>query len=220
VTDGRPTFGEQTVGEFTRQLASSAAVPGGGAASAISGAFAAALVRMVVALSVGKPKYAAYEGTLQRADAVADRAVSQLLALADEDAAAYSTLSSAFKLPRETPTEQETRQEAIRRGARDASLAPYRVLEQCLDVLVATEAVAGRSNVNARSDASTAASLAEAAARGAAANVLINLPMTGDDEFTDDMSAGVLRMLQQVEDLAARAREATATDELRDAESG
>jgi formiminotetrahydrofolate cyclodeaminase len=97
---------------------------------------------------------------------------------------------------------------------------PYRVLEQCLDVLVATEAVSGRSNVNARSDASTAASLAEAAARGAAANVLINLPMTGDEAFTDDTTAAVLQMLQQVEDLAARAREASATDELRDPEPG
>jgi formiminotetrahydrofolate cyclodeaminase len=213
-----PGFRDLTLADFAGQLASSAPVPGGGAASAITGAFAAALVRMVVALSLGKPKYAAFDATLRRADEVAARAMDRLLALADEDAAAYARLSAAFKMPRETNEEQGARQAAIRAGARDAALAPFRVIQECSDVLAATESVAGRSNVNARSDASTAASLAEAAARGAAANVLINLPFTADEPFTDETSASVVALLEEVEALADRAREASATDELRDPE--
>jgi formiminotetrahydrofolate cyclodeaminase len=122
-------------------------------------------------------------------------------------------------MPRETSQEQGARQAAIRSGARDAALAPFEVLQACWDVLVAAESVAGRSNVNARSDTSTAASLAEAAARGAASNVLINLPMTGDEGFNGETSASVVGLLEQIEDLADRAREASATDELRDPET-
>ena len=207
-----------TVGDFVDQLASPAPVPGGGAASALSAAFAAALVRMVVALSTGKPKYAAYEASLRRAGDLAARAQDRLLTLADEDAAAYARLAAAFKMPRETAGEQGVRQTAIRTGARDSALAPFQVLQACWDVLAAAESVAGRSNVNARSDTSTAASLAEAAARGAAANVLINLPMTGDEEFNGETSVSVVGLLEQVADLAARAREASGTDELRDPE--
>jgi len=64
----------------------------------------------------------------------------------------------------------------------------------------------------------TAANLAEAAARGAAANVLINLPMTGDEAFSAETSAEVVPLLEQVDDLATRARFATARADLRDPE--
>src|SRR5690349_20449679 len=101
---------------------------------------------MVVALSVGKPKYAAYDASLRRADDIATRAQARLLQLADEDAAAYSRLAAAFKMPRETAEEQGVRQTAIRIGARDAALAPFRVLQECWDVLVAADSIAGRSN--------------------------------------------------------------------------
>jgi formiminotetrahydrofolate cyclodeaminase len=219
VAEGETNYAGLKISDFVAELASSAPVPGGGAASAISGAFAAALVRMVVALSLGKPKYAGYDDTLRSADAIATRAQERLLALADEDAAAYSRLSAAFKMPRETAEDQAKRQAAIRSGARDAALAPFRVLQEAHDVLAAAESVAGRSNINARSDTSTAASLAEAAARGAAANVLINLSLTGDEGFNGETSASVVVLLERVEELSDRAREASATEELRDPET-
>ena len=209
---------DRTLAEFIGALASSAPVPGGGSASAITGSLAAALVRMVVALSLDRPKYAAYESTLRRADEVAERALERLLELADEDAAAYGRLAAGFRMPKTTPAEQDARRDVIRASARDAALSPLAVLRECWDVLVAAEAIAGRSNVNAASDVATAASLAEAAARGAASNVLINLPMTHDDAFTADTQTEVVRTLEAVDDLATRARFATAQTDLRDPE--
>ena len=218
VTDAPTPFRDQTIAEFVERLASSAPVPGGGSASAITGALGAALVRMVVALSLDKPKYAAYDRTLREADEIAARSLDRLLALADEDAAAYAALSVAFKMPKTTPEEEARRRSAIHAAARQAALAPLQVLHECFDVLVEAEAIAGRSNLNARSDAATAASLAEAGARGAAANVLINLSSTGDDQFADETTADVVDLLEQADDVATRARFAVARSDLRDPE--
>jgi formiminotetrahydrofolate cyclodeaminase len=218
VTDAPTPFRDLTIAEFVERLASSAPVPGGGSASAITGALGAALVRMVVALSLDKPKYAAYDNTLRQADEIAARSLDRLLALADEDAAAYAALSAAFKMPKTTAKEGATRRSAIHDAARQAALAPLQVLHECFDVLVETEAIAGRSNLNARSDAATAASLAEAGLRGAAANVLINLASTGDDAFAEETTADVVDLLEQADDVATRARFAVAQSELRDPE--
>jgi formiminotetrahydrofolate cyclodeaminase len=218
VTDAPTPFRDLTIADFVERLASSAPVPGGGSASAITGALGAALVRMVVALSVDKPKYAAYDRTLRQADEIAARSLDRLLALADEDAAAYASLSAAYKMSKATPEDEAARRFAIHAAARQAALAPLQVLHECFDVLVEAEAIAGRSNLNARSDAATAASLAEAGARGAAANVLINLSSTGDDAFAEETTADVVDLLEQADDVATRARFAVARSDLRDPE--
>ena len=54
----------QSIKEFAAALSSKAAVPGGGGASALCGALAAALGNMVGNLTVGKAKYAANEPAL------------------------------------------------------------------------------------------------------------------------------------------------------------
>lgn len=54
------------LGEFIRQLASKAPVPGGGGASALIGATGVALCSMVANLTSGKKKYAQYQEDIDK----------------------------------------------------------------------------------------------------------------------------------------------------------
>jgi formiminotetrahydrofolate cyclodeaminase len=212
-TDTR--YAALTLTQFGDHLASGEPAPGGGSASAVAGSLAASLVAMVAALSQGRPKFAEHEQLLDWANEEGTHLNARLLAIADEDAAAYTRFSNALKLPKDSEAEQATRREAMRLAARHAAEVPLDCVDACLRVVRAAEAIAGRSNANASSDLNVAALLGEAAARGAAANVLVNLPSVGDDAFASDATARVEHALAEIERLADSTRAVVESGERR-----
>ena len=209
-------FGALSLDAFLDRLASSDPVPGGGSASAVAGSVAAALVTMVTELSAGRPRFADHESMYEWTRSEGSRLSKRLLALADDDARAYGGFATARKLPRDTDAEREARTRALQVAAREASEVPLACLEACRDVVAAAEALAGRSNVNASSDLAVASLLGEAAARGAAANVMINLPSVGDPDWEGTVLEHVTASLEEVERLAGSARQAVAEGEARE----
>jgi methenyltetrahydrofolate cyclohydrolase len=204
----RTPFADLTLGAFVDRLASADPVPGGGSASAVAASLGAALVAMVAALSQGRPKYAEHAALHERAIDVGQRLSRRFLELADEDAAAYARFSAAAKLPKDTDQERSARSIALAAAARTASEVPLATVEACLELVVTAEVLAGRSNVNASSDLNVAAQLGEAAARGAAENVLVNLPAVGDEVFSGEATAQVMDWLDTIATLAAETHQA------------
>jgi formiminotetrahydrofolate cyclodeaminase len=202
-SDATSSFRELTLGGFVDRLASSEPVPGGGSAAAVAASLGAALVAMVASLSEGRPKYATHAELHARSRETGERLAARFLDLADEDAAAYAVFAAAMKLPRATEEEQAARKTALGSAARTAAEIPLLTVEACLELVAAAESLVGRSNVNASSDLDVAALLGEAAARGAAANVLINLPSVDDESYSGEATARVMKLLDSVEEIAA-----------------
>jgi formiminotetrahydrofolate cyclodeaminase len=220
VTGAHSRFRDLTLGAFVDELASAQPVPGGGSASAVAAALAAGLVAMVAALSVGRPKYAHYGETHARAAAEGTNLKDRLLELADEDSAAYADFAAAMKLPRETEAEQASRKAALQAAARTAANVPLACVEACLEVVIVAESLAGRCNLNASSDLAVASLLAGAAAHGAGANVLVNLPMVGDEAYAETMQTRVESLLGEIDEIGRATREIVAIGELRPAFGG
>jgi formiminotetrahydrofolate cyclodeaminase len=209
-------FGTLRLDEFTQRLASAEPVPGGGSASAVAAALGAGLVAMVARLSAGRPKFAEHEDLLSWAIETGETLRARFLELADEDAASYAAFGAAMKLPRTTDQEIAARKQAMSDAARGAAEVPLLCVELCVTLVGAAEALAGRSNANASSDLNVAALLGEAAANGAAANVLVNLPSIDDAGYRGELTARVDTLLHDIERLAADTRQAVGSGETRE----
>lgn len=195
--------------QLIERLASSAPVPGGGSASALAGAMGAALVQMVVALTTGRPAAAEFEAELTEIAAAAATSQSELLNLAELDAAAYDAVVRARRLPKESDREREARAVQVAAATREATRTPMHAARIAATVLELAERLAPIANRNAVSDVGVAGLLAAAAVRGAVLNVRINLPyLDADEPLRDEASVEVDRALAGIDERERAIRDA------------
>jgi glutamate formiminotransferase/formiminotetrahydrofolate cyclodeaminase len=169
-----------SVGDFVASVAAPTPTPGGGSVAAHAAALAAALARMVAGLTIGRKKYAAVEGELRSVAQRAGELGQRLSDLVRLDAESYEAVSRAYKLPKDTPEQSAQREAAISAALIGASEVPLETARLAAEVAALAEIAATKGNSNAVSDAGVAALLAEAACRGAAYNVRINVAALPD----------------------------------------
>lgn len=180
-------FQDMTLPQFNEKLASKDAVPGGGGASALAGALAAALGAMVGNLTVGKKKYADVEYEMLLLTERAQALSRKLLKLVDEDAEAFAPLSRAYSLPKDAPGRADIMEACLRRAAD----APMRILRLCCEAIELHEQFAEKGSALAVSDAATGAALARGALFGAAVNVKVNTKLMQRRDYADALNREV-----------------------------
>ena len=183
---------------FAKETASESPAPGGGSVSALMGALGAALATMVANLSAHKrgwdDRWKEFSDVAERGQAL----VNELLALVDEDTAAFDRIMDALSMPKGTPEEKQARAAALEDATLYAAKVPLRTMEASLKALPLALEMASRGNPASASDAGVAALAALAAVRGAPLNVRINAAGLQDP-------SPAARLLARAREIEARA---------------
>ncbi|MPZ81332.1 MAG: formiminotransferase-cyclodeaminase [Actinophytocola sp.] len=146
-----------SVGGLLERVAARTPAPGGGAVAAVTAASAAALVAMAARFS-------------DRSATRAEELRASLEPLADADAAAYTAVLAAYRLPAGDPT----RRTRIADALATATDVPRRVAAAATEVAALAKGLVRDGNPNLTGDARVAEILATAAAEAAMALVEIN----------------------------------------------
>ena len=120
---------------FLNDLAAGESTPGGGAAAALTGSQAAALLSMVLNFTVGRRKYAAVEEELRGILLRTEEMRADLLAYADKDAEAFGAVAACYSMPRSTAEEKAARTKAMQTALRGAAEVPFSIAALCAELL-------------------------------------------------------------------------------------
>lgn len=165
---------DMTCAGFAEETASESPAPGGGSISAYMGALAAALGTMVANLSSHK---AGWDDRWEYFSDWAEKGMNimnELLALVDEDTAAFNKIMDVFGMPKGTDEEKEARAIAMENATLYATQVPLRTMKAAYKAFEVVRAMAEEGNPNSVSDAGVGALAARSAVMGACLNVKIN----------------------------------------------
>ena len=202
---------ERTLRAFSDELASAAAVPGGGSAAAYAGALGAGLAAMVGRIAERKEQSEATTALI----AEADNLRADFLRLVDDDSAAFATVSEAMKMPKATDENKAARKVRMQSALLAASRVPLEVAKTGRRLLELCERAMVTAPTATVSDIGVGALMAETALSGAALNVMINLASVTDaaqvkalsedlDRAVDGAEAQRKRITEFVESRIAR----------------
>ncbi len=172
-----------TIKEYLEKTASGNPVPGGGCASAFSGAIASALISMVANLTIGKKGHAAVEGRMREIIQEMEGNIDFFMENIDRDAEVYSRVMDAYTMPKESDAEIAARSEAIQNAMKQASLVPMGVAEKALGMMDTIIEAVQKGNRNAVTDGMVSIMACRAAIMGTVLSVRINISSLKDRAF-------------------------------------
>ena len=188
---------EGSLRSYLSAASSRSPAPGGGSAAALAGALGAAMSCMAANFTVGKKKYENVQEEVKRILSESEKCRSKLEELVDEDIKAYTKVSSAYSLPKETDEEKEKRALEIARATKEAVSVPLEIAKDCFRVLELCRRLVDIGNKMLISDVGVSVLLAEAALRAANLNVEINLVSLKDSSFVEEKRAVMAPLLRQ-----------------------
>ena len=178
-----------TCKDFAYETASESPAPGGGSISAYMGALGAALGTMVANLSSHKPGWDARWKEFSDWADKGQAMLGKLVALVDEDTAAFNRIMAALGMPKGSDEEKKARAEALEAATLYATEVPLKTMKAAAEVFPLVRAMASEGNPNSVSDAGVGALAARSAVLGAQLNVKINAAGLNDREAAERLCA-------------------------------
>ncbi len=172
---------EQTLFEcesFIKKLASNFPTPGGGGASALVGAVAAALASMAANITLKNNK----DDTLINLAPSLETLQKDLLILIEEDAKAFLPLAAAYKLQATTAQEQAEKEQKKEEALKNACYTPLQIMKKCcqvIDICIELKALAKPIVI---SDIGVGVILCKSALEGASLNIFCNTKLMNNRE--------------------------------------
>ena len=174
---------ELPVKDFIAKLASDTPTPGGGSVAALSGAMSAALLSMVLQISLKKKNDAEEVKKIKEIIEECNKTAKRLTLLIDEDALAFDKVMEAYKMPKKSIEEKNERKKAIQLQLKSASLVPLEVMKNVKKLFSYFDFVIMHTLKSTISDVGTALLLADTSIKSASYNVDINLKSLKDNDF-------------------------------------
>jgi formiminotetrahydrofolate cyclodeaminase len=196
----------QSTKTWLDSLAAKQPTPGGGGAAALLTSISAALLGMVSIYTTG-PRWQEQESRMLELNSELADLRQEALALIDADAAAFTTVGAAYKLPKETAEDKKDRKAAIQKALLTAAQPPQAVAKLAIRLVDISEEIAKHGNANVISDVAVASSTAEAALSAAIVNIEINQSFLDDSSERQKLGAAI----QQAEAAIKRASSVTET---------
>ena len=187
----------QRIETFLDALSSKQPVPGGGGASALSGALASALGLMVGNLTIGKKKYAAVEADVQDGMRCLEQLQREMVSLADRDAQVFAPLAAAYSLPAGTEEEKAYKEQVMEKNLLAASLVPMEIMEKAVTMLGILDELEQKGSVMAVSDVGVAVQFARTALTGAVMNVYINTKSMKNSQKAEELNRKADRLMER-----------------------
>ena len=186
-----------TITSFLTELSSDAPTPGGGGAAGLVAAVGTSLGNMVLSLTTGKKKYAAYQPEIEALQKKATSLTAELTECMGKDAEAFAPLAKAYGLPKDTPEEAAHREKVMEDALAVAAEAPLSMMEKIIEAMHLIDRVSEIGSRLAISDAGVGIACCEAALQGASLNVFINTKMMKDRDRALSMEEKADGMLSE-----------------------
>ena len=190
--------------DFVDEVSRDSPAPGGGSVAALSGALGVALGTMVANLSTSKAGFEKHKDKLAKISKKGQTTKEQLVKAIDEDTSAFDEVIKAMRMPKDTEKEKEMREKEMQKGYQIATLVPLRTVENCRNSLEICYEISEIMDEGMASDVGSGALMANAGAKAAAYNVLINLKSITDKNFCNKTNKDLKSMTKDCEKLSEK----------------
>lgn len=176
-----------SIAKYLTDLASNLPAPGGGSASALVAATGVSCLLMVANFTVGKKGYEQHQDEIKKILEELTQLKNEIEEYIDKDVQAYNEVSAAYKLPKDTPLDVETRNKHIQTVLRNAAYVAYKIMESSHKAILYSEKLLKIGNKNLITDVACGTIFLLAGIQAARYNVLINLRNISETNFVNEI---------------------------------